>query len=123
MAWTYRFFIAHHNMSQEEKILTPLPLYPIGCRLLLPVFHQHDEAIDPNSEHNGVLINTILRNLDEGWKRNGPEQEYDVDDLIDSGKCGGEQNKSKSCRRAGKRPGDDDPREMMSEYNAENGIA
>jgi len=95
----------------------------VGCRFFLPVFHQHDEAIDSNSEHDGVLIHTILRNLDEGWKWNGPEQEYDVDDFIDSGKCSGEQDKSKSCRRAGKCPGDNDPREVMSERNAENGIA
>jgi len=56
------------------------------------------------------------------WPRKG-EKEYDVDDLIDSGECGGEQHESKSCRRAGKSPGDDDPREAMSECNAENGIA
>jgi len=47
----------------------------VGCRFLLPVVHQHDETVDPDHKHDGVLVNPVLGNLDKWRKRNGPEKE------------------------------------------------
>ena len=61
--------------------------------------HKHNEAIDPNTKHDSILVNTIFRKLAED-RKHGKEQEDEVEDFVHTGESRGQQNQRKCCRRA-----------------------
>lgn len=85
--------------------------------------YKHDQAVDPNAKHDSILVGAVLWDLDERRKRNGPEQEQDVGDLVNPRQSRCQQQQPEGCNRARKGAGNDEPWKTVSEDHTKQGVA